>query len=132
MSAFLFLLFPAALAAIIPTLALTQRRIVTQQQAAQVIGVHVRTIRNWISQGFITGFRLPGGRAIRVDLDDIEEQLKVMPATMGPRRQPFGPKAKIVTIVEEYRPATDANAAPEAQDQDQDQEQAQAMAGGDR
>ena len=129
MSSFHFLVFPAALAAIFPTLALAQRRIVTQQEAAQAVGVHVKTIRNWISQGLITGFRLPAGRAIRVDLDEIFEQLKVMPATMGPRRQPFGPKAKIVTLVDEYRPATPGGLASEALP---GQDQAEGMAGGDR
>jgi excisionase family DNA binding protein len=108
----------------------SSRRIVTQQQAAQVIGVHVRTIRNWISQGIITGYRLPGprARAIRVDLNEIEDQLKVMPAGFGPRGKPFGPKARLVTLVEEYRPATDVNGAATptqvAQDADQDQTEA--------
>jgi excisionase family DNA binding protein len=88
----------------------SQRRIVTQQVAAQFVGVHPRTIRNWISEGLITGYRTPSGRAIRVDLTEILDQMKVMPATMRPR-QPFGPKAKIVTLVEEYRPP--------GQDQDQ-------------
>jgi excisionase family DNA binding protein len=74
----------------------------TQKQAADHIGVTVRTIRNWISEGLITGYKLPGGRAIRVDLDEITNKMKAMPTAMRPR-QPFGPKANIVQVVEEYQ-----------------------------
>jgi excisionase family DNA binding protein len=73
------------------------KRIVTQQQAAKAVGVGDRTIRNWISEGLITGYRLPTGRAIRVDLDEIEAMIKVIP-TVKAGKQPFGPKAKIVTV----------------------------------
>src|SRR5215211_7309566 len=73
------------------------RRIVTQQQAARAIAVGDRTIRNWISEGLITGFRLPCGRAIRVDLNEIEQMIKVIP-TVRTGKQPFGAKAKIIDM----------------------------------
>jgi excisionase family DNA binding protein len=95
-------------------------RIVTQQQAARAIGVGDRTIRNWISEGLITGYRLPSGRAIRVDLDEITNTMKAIPAVFRPK-QPFGPKAKIVTIVEALPPRPDQDqAAPETEPQAQD------------
>jgi excisionase family DNA binding protein len=46
-----------------------RRNYVTQQQAADHFGVTARTIRNKIAEGIITGYRIPGSRAIRVDLD---------------------------------------------------------------
>jgi excisionase family DNA binding protein len=94
------------------TLLMPRHNYVTQQRAADYLGVTPRTIRNWISEGRITGFRVPGLRAIRVDLDEIDELMKVMPAALKPK-VPFGPRAKIVTVVEEYKPP--------GQDQDQNQ-----------
>lgn len=76
------------------------RHIATQQAAAERFHVHPRTIRNWISRGLITGYRTPTGRAIRVDLDEIERVMATIPTTVArPNRRPFGPKAKIVTVV---------------------------------
>jgi excisionase family DNA binding protein len=73
------------------------KNIVTQQHAAQVIGVTDRTVRNWISQGLIIGYRLPSGRGIRVDLTEITEKMTAIPATIK-IRQPFGPSARIVDL----------------------------------
>jgi excisionase family DNA binding protein len=91
---------------------------VTQQRAAEHVGVTPRTIRNWISEGLITGFRLPGARAIRIDMDELEQKMKIMPAVIRPRPQPFGSKANIVTVVEPYEPPRQDQ---DHQDQDQDQ-----------
>ncbi|OLT11709.1 hypothetical protein BJF79_23595 [Actinomadura sp. CNU-125] len=76
-----------------------KRQLVTQEQAAAELDVTDRTIRNWITRGHITGYRLPGGRAIRVDLNEIRAAVRVIPAV---RRavQPYGPKARIVTVAE--------------------------------
>lgn len=65
---------------------------ITQQQAAKFAGVTPRTIRNWISEGHITGYRLPGGRAVRVDADELKRVMQVIPTV---RRHQFGPKARI-------------------------------------
>jgi excisionase family DNA binding protein len=106
----------AAQAVIIPTAAvsievaalalMSRRTFVSQQQAAARIGVTPRTIRNKISEGILTGYRIPGSRAIRVDLDEIERLMQVMPAAMRPRK-PFGPRAKIVTVAEVLEPSQD-------------------------
>lgn len=95
---------PRALALLLQVLLslLLLRNIVTQQRAATRFDVTVRTVRNWISRGLITGYKLPGGRAIRVDLDEIEKVMSVVPATVArPGQKPFGPKAKIVDLSRE-------------------------------
>jgi excisionase family DNA binding protein len=96
----------------------SRRVYATQQQAAKRFGTTDRTIRNWINEGKITGYRLPSGRAIRVDLEEIEALIKAVPAVMQPQppkpvKQPPKPKrrafpnGRIVTVVEEYRPEAD-------------------------
>ncbi len=80
---------------------------VTQQDAAKHFGVHPRTIRNWIARGLITGFRLPGARAIRVNLIEVEHMLMIVPTTTA--RTPskaFGPRARIVNVAQVVEPVT--------------------------
>ncbi|MBX7453397.1 excisionase family DNA-binding protein [Mycolicibacterium sp. 3033] len=43
--------------------------------AAEIYGVHPRTIRRRIADGTIQGYRIAGSRAIRVDLDELEDAL---------------------------------------------------------
>ncbi len=74
------------------------RRFATQQYAAQYLNVCSRTIRNKISDGTLTGYRVPGSRAIRVDLDEIDRLMKTIPAALK-QREPFGPRARIVNFV---------------------------------
>ena len=54
--------------------------LVTIQEAAEYCKVSKRTIRNWISDGFITGYRLPGAHLVRVDLREIERKVTIIPA----------------------------------------------------
>jgi excisionase family DNA binding protein len=70
-------------------------RLITQQQAAKFAGVTDRTIRNWISEGHLTGYRLPTGRAVRVDQDELQRIMRVIPTVRRATQQPFGPKATI-------------------------------------
>lgn len=75
------------------------RRLVTQQQAARYVQKTDRTIRRWIGEGYITGYR-SGPRTILVDLNEIERMFRVMPTSkMRDGRRPYGPKAKIVNVV---------------------------------
>jgi excisionase family DNA binding protein len=71
--------------------------LVTQEVAARKYHSSTRTIRHWIEDGRITAYKVPGERAVRVDLDEIDE---VMPSTPQMRggRPLFGPKAKIVVL----------------------------------
>lgn len=43
--------------------------------AAEMYGVHPRTIRRRIADGTIQGYRIAGSRAIRVDLNELDDAL---------------------------------------------------------
>lgn len=62
-------------------------RLITQQAAADMLGVTDRSIRNMISRGVITGYRIPGVRAVRVDKDQIVGKLRAIPTAVA--RQEF-------------------------------------------
>ncbi|CNH33180.1 DNA binding domain-containing protein [Mycobacterium tuberculosis] len=47
------------------------RRWASMNQGAEYAGVGLRTLREWISQGKITGYRM-NARVIRVDLNEID------------------------------------------------------------
>lgn len=51
----------------------------TLEAAAEVFGVTPRTIRNWAAAGRFPLYRLPGGRTLRVRIDEIEDSLKIVP-----------------------------------------------------
>jgi hypothetical protein len=80
------------------------RNLATQEQAAQKYHVTPRTIRNWISAGYIGGYLLPNARSIRVDLLEIDMMLMRIPTTTSGRpkvRTPvtqLGPRARIEQI----------------------------------
>lgn len=57
----------------------TDRRYVTIQYAGAYLGVTSGGVRKFISEGRLTGYRL-GKRAIRVDLREVEELLRPIPA----------------------------------------------------
>ncbi|PXX59850.1 hypothetical protein DFR70_111237 [Nocardia tenerifensis] len=53
-------------------------RYVSLAKGAEFIDSSVRTIRRRISDGTITGYRVPGCRSIRVDLNELEILMKPM------------------------------------------------------
>jgi excisionase family DNA binding protein len=55
------------------------RRLASIADAGAYAGVHPRTIRRRISDGALTGYRM-GPRLIRVDLDELDELLRPIPA----------------------------------------------------
>lgn len=65
-------------------------RLITQQAAAEMLGVTDRTIRNMISRGVITGFQIPGVRAVRVDKDELTSKLKAIPSPVARQAFVFG------------------------------------------
>ena len=69
-------------------------RLITQEQTASMLQCTTRTVRNLISRGVLTGYQLPGFRAIRLDADEVRSKLKVIPSAIRPK--PFGPNARIV------------------------------------
>lgn len=82
---------------------------ITQQQAARIWGCTDRTVRNRISDGTLTGYRLPGSRAIRVRRDEVERLMVTMPAVTR-ARQPFA-GGRIVAVAEVV------DSAPDQQDE---------------
>lgn len=50
------------------------RRLASYPDAAKYVGVTVQTIRNWVSDGTLTAYRL-GSRTVRVDLNEVDEAL---------------------------------------------------------
>lgn len=56
-----------------------QRRFVTQQTAAESLDVSVKTVRRWIAEGTLTGYRV-GGRIIRVDAEEVAALARPIPS----------------------------------------------------
>jgi excisionase family DNA binding protein len=57
----------------------TVRQFATLNDAAEIIGCNPRTLRRFIADGRLTGYRLGGGKAIRVDLDEVYATLRPIP-----------------------------------------------------
>ena len=74
---------------------------ITQNQAADLAQVTPRTIRNWITAGYLTGYRTPSGRAIRVNRDEL---VRVLSSGLIPSVRPFGARAKIVDLTRAVQP----------------------------
>lgn len=72
-----------------PTSPTKSRRLATIQESAAVYGVNPKTIRRRIADGTITGYRLAGSRAIRVDLNELERAL-LQPIVGRPIRPAVG------------------------------------------
>jgi len=61
------------------------RRYESIPQAFERAGVTTRTIRRWIAQGELTGFRM-GKRMIRLDADELDNRLRPIPSAGGANR----------------------------------------------
>jgi hypothetical protein len=81
------------------------RDFTSQQIIADRLGVTPKTVRNYISRGILTGYRLPGSRAVRLDWNEVQRVMQVIPTTIArPNRRAFGPRAKIVNIITAVEP----------------------------
>jgi len=58
----------------------TQRRWLSQADAAEYLGVTDRTIRNYISRGHLRAYRVRGSRLIRIDRSELDALLRPIPA----------------------------------------------------
>jgi excisionase family DNA binding protein len=56
------------------------RKLVPISEAADYLGVTPRTIRRYISDGKLTGFRIADAVLVRVDLYDVDRLAKPIPA----------------------------------------------------
>jgi excisionase family DNA binding protein len=60
------------------------RRYVSVRTAAEIYDVNPRTVRRWISEGRITGYKI-GAMLVKVDLNELEEKIaRVIPAVELP------------------------------------------------
>lgn len=60
----------------------TRRRLASITVAAEHGDVSTRTIRRYISNGLLTGYRV-GPRLIKVDLDELEQLARPIPTAQG-------------------------------------------------
>jgi excisionase family DNA binding protein len=67
------------------TVAAPVPRYVSMGEAAELLGVTDRTIRNLISRGVLPAYRLGGKNRVRIKLSDVETALTRVPVTGGPR-----------------------------------------------
>jgi excisionase family DNA binding protein len=67
-----------------PTTTTTLRRWVSLSEAADYAGCSVQTLRRRIADGTLSASRF-GPRAIRVDLDELENALRPIPTAAGGR-----------------------------------------------
>ena len=65
-----------------PPRSTARRNLATTQQTAEHLAVDERTVRRYIAAGTITGYRL-GQRLVRVDLDEVDRTLRVIPTAGG-------------------------------------------------
>jgi excisionase family DNA binding protein len=60
------------------------RRYASVDTAAEIYDVNPRTVRRWISEGRITGYKI-GAMLVKVDLNEVEEKIvRVIPAVELP------------------------------------------------
>jgi excisionase family DNA binding protein len=55
-------------------MATTAKKKITMQEAAEIYGVHVKTIRRYIASGLLSAERI-GPRLIRLDAEEVHQQL---------------------------------------------------------
>ncbi len=60
----------------VPERAAQDRRLYSPEEAADYLGVHVKTVRNWIRSGRLPASRLAGQRALRIRAGDLERVLE--------------------------------------------------------
>jgi len=61
---------------------LESRHLVSIPTAAEYFGVCTKTIRRWIADGRLTGYRA-GPKLIRVDLNELDAMLRPIPTAGG-------------------------------------------------
>lgn len=47
---------------------------ITVRSAAELLGVHENTVRNWVRAGFLTDVRVPASATIRLSRAEVEER----------------------------------------------------------
>lgn len=70
------------------------------RQAAERLGVHENTIRNWIDRGVMHGVKLPTGtrRLPTAELERLEREMFAMPSSVPPERVVSAPKPALLEV----------------------------------
>ena len=55
------------------------RRLMSQAEAAEYLGVSTRTIRSYIARGILRANRIRGSRLIRIDSADLDALVRPLP-----------------------------------------------------
>lgn len=78
----------------------------TQKKAAAYLDITDRSVRNLIARGELTGYRVAGLRAVRLDSEEVRKLLRAVPTALprarraaGPARVPFGARARVVQAI---------------------------------
>ena len=58
-----------------------RREFLTPEEAAEVLGIHVQTLRGYVRSGKLVALRLAGERALRIRRADLEALLEPLPAS---------------------------------------------------
>lgn len=82
----------------------TRPRYSTVDEVARYLGLTPKSVRNHIRNGWLSAYRLPNQRGVRLRLDEVDRELKLIPAgrVRLPRDQ-FGPLARIKDLPPEPR-----------------------------
>ena len=67
-----------------PARTTTQPRWATRPEVAEYIRKSVRTIDGWIAAGHIPAYRLPGGRSLVIDLNDVDALIQASGPVVDP------------------------------------------------
>lgn len=72
---------PEDVLAFVPQARPADRRLYSPEEAAEYLGVHVKTVRNWIRSGRLPASRLAGQRVLRIRAHDLDRVLEPVDPT---------------------------------------------------
>jgi excisionase family DNA binding protein len=67
---------PEEVRSFVPEREAATRRLYSPEEAAEYLGVHVKTVRNWIRAGRLPASRLAGQRVLRIKSGDLNGLLE--------------------------------------------------------
>jgi hypothetical protein len=63
------------------------------------LGVTPKTIRNYIGRGYFPAYRIPNTRGIRLNLAEVDRQMKSIPTSVARAGKPnYGPLTRIIDM----------------------------------
>ena len=63
-------------------------RMITTREVAEVLGVHIETVRNWVRKGKLRAYRVSGRGRLRFDPADVRAVLKPVGGDSAPPEAP--------------------------------------------